>query len=385
MIFSLAYRNVLRNRERSLLTLIGVLLAVGSFVALVSLAEGFQVRVKQELDARKVDLYVLTARGSILPTGPFAGNGFVGQTLAGSWAETIGDLEEVNLARGVVRSAWDAEKNLVPVIGIDTLVLSQFMPGLKPSQGSMMPTEPFEAAVGVSIGEESFDRDPDGYPLVTIEDVPFRVTARVSGGGFRDHFVFVPLSGLLELRPQRGVHEIWIQLHDPNLARGVADKIRGMGIPRSQVLTRKEYLGAAKDYLNLAWLLQAAIAMIGVLIAITASMNTMLMSTYERLKEFATLRAVGASRGVVGKMVLAESIILNLAGGLLGLLFGLAASGVLDKAVRILLEIPYSLAKVTPTLMLQGIGLSLLIGLVGAIIPCWLIFKLDLVKSLRWD
>ena len=48
MIASLAFRNVLRNKERSLLTLVGVVLAIGSFVALVSLAAGFTKRVERE-------------------------------------------------------------------------------------------------------------------------------------------------------------------------------------------------------------------------------------------------------------------------------------------------------------------------------------------------
>lgn len=383
MILALAYRNVLRNRERSLLTLIGVLLAVGSFVALVSLAEGFQLRVKNEIDGRQVHLYVLTARASALPAGPFAGTAFVGQSIHPDWVELIEEQTEVARAEGVIRSFWESEKSVIPVIAIDTMALRDFMPSLAPVGGGAIPTEANEAAIGASIPAEAF---PDGIAeKVVVEEIPFRVTSRVRGGGFRDHFVFVHIEGLLEARPQRGVHEIWIKLNDPNLANGLADKIRAMEIPKTQVLTRKEYLGAAKDYLNMAWFLNAAIAMIGVLIAITASMNTMLMSTYERLKEFATLRAIGASRSVVGKMVIAESVMLNLAGGLLGLLFGLIASNVLDKAVRILLEIPYPLAQVTFKLMVQGMFLSVFIGVVGALIPVWLIFRLDLVKSLRWD
>ncbi|CAN0430336.1 unnamed protein product, partial [Phaeothamnion confervicola] len=66
----LAWRNVLRNRERSLLTLIGVLLAIGSFVALLSLAEGLSARVQDEFGAREVDLYILPSRAVFLPTGP---------------------------------------------------------------------------------------------------------------------------------------------------------------------------------------------------------------------------------------------------------------------------------------------------------------------------
>ncbi|HBM97776.1 TPA: hypothetical protein DD394_10015, partial [bacterium UBP9_UBA11836] len=67
---TLAIRNVWRRRERSLLTLVGVLLAVGTFVAMVSLAEGMYQRVSLELDGRAVDVYVVPNTAAPLPTGP---------------------------------------------------------------------------------------------------------------------------------------------------------------------------------------------------------------------------------------------------------------------------------------------------------------------------
>src|SRR5690606_11700863 len=115
---------------------------------------------------------------------------------------------------------------------------------------------------------------------------------------------------------------------------------------------RRQYLSLARDYLSYGWLLQVAVSMVGVLIAVTASMHTMLMSTYERLGEYATLRAVGASRRVIGMTIVYEAIFLNVTGGFLGLIFGYLATGVLDKPVAILLEIPYPMAGVTPMLLL---------------------------------
>ncbi len=123
--------------------------------------------------------------------------------------------------------------------------------------------------------------------------------------------------------------------------------------------------------------------MVGVLIAVTASMNTMLMSTYERLGEYATLRAVGASRRVISLTIIFEGIFLNVTGGVLGLLFGYLATGVLDKAVVLLLEIPYPMAGVTPALLLQALGLSFCVGVVGSIIPCFVVSRIDLVAELR--
>ena len=112
-------------------------------------------------------------------------------------------------------------------------------------------------------------------------------------------------------------------------------------------------------------------------------MNTMLMSTYERMREFAVLRAIGASRLTVSLMLLWESLMLSCAGGVLGCLFGLLTSGILDQAVIVLLQLPFPLARVTPLLLLQGMLLSALVGLVGAVIPLILVWRQKIMDGLR--
>ncbi len=381
MILDLAWRNVLRNRERSLLTLIGVLLAVGSFVAMVSLAEGFYRRAVRELKGRDVHVYVVPARGTLLPTGPIGTVGFTTHAIHRDWVKSLASMSEVQQIEGIIRLTWEGRRSLIPVIATDIEKLSDFLPNLRPVEG-MMPVEPGEAGVGLGVLPVEFE---EGVHQLKIEDTSFKISGRVSGGGFRDFFIYVPMEKLIATRPERGFHEIWIKLKDENLARGVASKINQQGIAQTVALTEQEYLGAVKEFVNYAWFLQFAISMIGILIAVTASMNTMLMSTYERLREFSTMRAIGAPRSVVAWMLTLESIILNLAGGFLGLLFGLIASGVLDRAVGLLLEVPFPLAQVTWQLMLQGLGLSVFVGLVGAAIPCFIIWRLDIVRALRWD
>jgi len=109
----------------------------------------------------------------------------------------------------------------------------------------------------------------------------------------------------------------------------------------------------------------------------------MLMSTYERLREFAVLRAIGASRATVAAMLIWESLMLANLGGLLGCLFGVLASGVLDQAVVFLFQLPFPLAKVTPTLLLEGMLLSSLVGVLGALIPVILIWRQKIMDGLR--
>ena len=472
MIAGLAFRNVLRNKERSLLTLVGVVLAIGSFVALVSLAAGFTQRVERELGSREVHIYITAGRGSTLPASPLAGAGGGGPVLPLELEELFGAVAGVRSVTPILRTSLDGSRAVLPVIAMplsDAKIVfkgAQFssdpgglnanfpMDGAPQSSstplagpvGLVTPTptaEPVSSpaakvavspspavsasplatpasqptpavsadpaeppsklvpvallVVGQGLGREVKEALAGGGPLV-IEEMPFQVGADVVGDGFLDYTILAPIEPFLRQRDNRGVHEYWITLDsegkveqiqaevqkvvDGFLAR---EKDRGdyAGARKIRVLSRTEYLSSARDYLGYGWLLQVAVSMVGVLIAITASMNTMLMSTYERLGEYATLRAVGASRRVIALTIIYEAIFLNVTGGFLGLVFGFLATGVLDKAVAILLEIPYPMAGVTPGLLLQALGLSFLVGLVGAIIPIFIVSRIDLVAQLR--
>ena len=464
MIASLAFRNVLRNKERSLLTLVGVVLAIGSFVALVSVAAGFTVRVEREMGSREVHIYVTGSRASNLPVSPLAGAGSGGVSLPRDMMSILDSRElrnkGVSMVTPVIRSHLDGPRSVIPVIALpldhaknvfkggrfspeprdlkaETIVRSGPLPASTPQpevsptpevstspvpapspsvspEPSPLPKPEKEWPVG---GEEKKD-EYTVYPAITgqglerdiqellgvtdgvlvIEELPFVPQASMGSLGFLDYSVILPIEAFFEQRPDRGVHEYWITVENEAIVNDIQALLKVRideyvskkeqskdyaGARSIEVLTRRQYLKSAREYLGYGWLLQVAVSMVGVLIAITASMNTMLMSTYERLGEYATLRAVGASRRVISLTIIFEAIFLNVTGGVLGLLFGFLATGVLDKAVALLLEIPYPMAEVTPALLLQALVLSGCVGVAGALIPCFIVSRIDLVAQLR--
>lgn len=84
-------------------------------------------------------------------------------------------------------------------------------------------------------------------------------------------------------------------------------------------------------------------------------------------------------------MLLWESLMLSAMGGVLGCLFGVLVSGVLDEAVVVLLQLPFPLAQITPLLLLQGMLLSMLVGAAGALIPLILIWRQQIMDGLRTE
>ncbi len=392
--FTLAFRNVLRRRERSLLTLVGVLLAVGAFVAMVSLAEGLYRRVSMELDGRAVDIYVMPRTAAPLPTGPVGTVGLTTDTIALKWVEKVAALSNVRRVAAITRQQWTSEHGTVMVVGIEPTDVREFLPSLEVAQGLMMEDGKVLVGAGLAATENLVPADPEktgSPPGPGMKDrfgpgeTKYPVSGiATAGAGFQDYFAYLSLSTSLEGNSRKGVQEIWVRLKDPHRAAEVAESIEALRIPGAQVMTRKQYLGAANDYIEYAWLLQAAISAIGVLIAVTAAMNTMLMSTYERMREFGTLRAIGTPRATVVSMVVAESVMLSLLGGTLGIAFGWIGSILLDRAMVTLLQIPFPLAAITGSLVIQALLLSIVVGLVGAAIPSVLVWRIDIVRGLRW-
>lgn len=373
----LAWRNLVRNRERSLLTLIGVLLAIGSFVALVSLAEGLAHRVRQELDDREVDLYILPQKSMALPTGPIGTLGLSGETIAKERVDQVQQVQNVAKVVGVNRDTWTGNRTVIPVLFIDGNSLPAFFTRLQGAPGVLSGNQIF---IGEGLKQLEF---PTGVPQSIMHgQTEYGITGIVRGGGFQNYMAYAHLTPEMAAN---GHHELWVQLVDHHDAVGTAQRIRDLQIPNVIVLTKRQYLARSHEYLDYARLLQICIAAVGVLISITASMNTMLMSTYERFREFATLRAIGASRVTVATMVCAESILLSLFGGALGIVFGVLVAGVLDRAVVVLLRLPFPLGKITPLLMLEAVGVSILVGLIGAFIPAILVWRLNLMEGLRRD
>lgn len=378
---TLAFRNVMRRRERSLLTLVGVLLAVGSFVAMVSLAEGMYKRVSLELDGRDVGIYVTPLTAAPLPTGPVGTVGLTTDTIGLGWVDKIKSLDNVKRVCPITRLQFSGKRGVIMVLGISGDELSHFLPNLKVVEGKLrldsghaLLGTGLAASEGLGVGNK-LKYGQIGYPITGLVS---------AGAGFQDYFAYLPLETALG-RDGKGAAEVWVQLVDPHRFLETEAKIEALRIPGSKVLTRKEYLGSANEYIQYAWFLQFAISAIGVLIAITAAMNTMLMSTYERMREFGTLRAIGASRATVVTMVVTESVILSLVGGMLGIAFGWMGSVLLDRAMVVLLQLSFPLASVTTPLIVEAVLLSIFVGLVGAAIPSALVWRVDIVRGLRWN
>lgn len=481
---SLAQKNVTRKQERSLLTIVGVILAVASFVALLSIAEGLYQRLHNEVYSRNIDIYILPSSSIPLPTGPIGAIGFISENIyinhtihgivAGNPAEGgkegqssakppqtfVGNIidylrlpdapladdespttpyareaykkfpegtrsiDNIRNAIGVSRFQYIDKGMTVIIWGIpfepagytEKDFLTAFFPNFQVIDG-VLPIPPADREIadpyctggGMTFSDLAGSQDKKNENLVLIagEKIARELNLKVgdtyeikrSSGtvklkttcigrfntGFQDYFCFIPVQTSLLVRDTPGrVDEIWVQVRDKSLIKKTKEDLK-QAFPDLAVKTSEEYLGASSDLVKYAWILQFTIALIGILIATTASMNTMLMSTFERIKEFGALRAIGTPRLTIISMIFIESLILSITGGVVGIVVGLLGSKLLDTAVMSLFQISFPLARITAPLVLYAFSLSLFIGFIGALIPAIIIYRMDVIQALRWE
>ena len=125
-----------------------------------------------------------------------------------------------------------------------------------------------------------------------------------------------------------------------------------------------------------------AIAFLALLVGGAGMTNTMVMSVFERTREIGVLRALGWRKWRVVRMILSESVMLSLLGGLVGLVIGL----VLIYSINL---IPFIAGFVefqfSPNLFAQALVTSLVLGAVGGIYPAWRASRLRPVEALRYE
>ncbi len=379
----LAVNNLLRHKVRSILTLVGIAASVAVLFSIISFNRGFERGLIDELDRTGIHFMIVAAgcphevaslvlHGTIMP-----------KYIDTKILEIVSNTEGVELASPmlIAQLANHKENRLDLVHGL----LMEHAMQLKP-EWQFTGTIPIDDT-GVILGSEvaAHDNVQLGDPI-EYDGRQFMVSAILKSTGSQDDaFVYMPIRALQEiLQKPDGLTAIGVKVSAAARLDSVIEELTNT-IPGVQIVTMSDVFQSLASLADSAKVLSMSIAVIAVLISAIGVMNSILMAIFERTKEIGMMRAIGASRFDVFRIIIKETTMLTIVGGISGILLAVFAAGLIEDFVRSFM--PYvpsgRMIHFDPWLAGACIAFSMVIGLVAGGYPAWKASRITPIEAIR--
>lgn len=378
-LWKLAWRGLTRRRVRTFLTALGITVAVASMVIFLSLGEGIRKVFSQELGGIGPDIQVsLTGLNQGMSMHPD-----VPESTVQDIKNLPADLGIVNVTPVImaVRGSFDPGASVILYGLSGAQGINAAFPSAKVAQGRLLQAQDDQAGAAVAGAKAAENQHLKiGSTLRLNRRNSIKVVGILAAdSGLVDNFIFVPLGTLQKSEGAEGrVSLIAVKLKEPTRAKEVAKVISEKLDVEAQ--TQSDFLSFMERALRISDAVRFGISLIALIVGGLAVANTVMMGVYERTREFGTLRAIGARPGFVQSLVLSESLLLSLVGGIGGLIFGLIGIFFVNLYTQQLAGI--DAAALTPRLTLLALGISLLLGLLSGILPARSASRLSITDAL---
>ncbi|AFZ65971.1 ABC transporter permease [Deinococcus peraridilitoris] len=379
-LWQLAFRGLLRRPVRTVLTALGITVAVASMVIFLSLGEGLRRVFAQELSNIGPDVQVSLSGFT---------QGFTPSPELPE-ADTVARLEGLRSELGIeritpvvigVRGGLDPSQSYV-LYGLPAAQgVAAVFPNVQAAQGRLLRPPDENQAVAV-VGAKAAENA--GLKLGSTLRLNRRDSVQVVGilapaGSFTDSFILLPIRTLQRASSAQGrVSTVALKLREPTTAQAAAKTITERLELEAQ--TQGDFLRFVDRALRISDAVRFGISLIALIVGGLAVANTVMMGVFERTREFGTLRALGAPPVFVRRLVLTESLLLALVGGVGGLLLGALGIWGVNLYTQNLAGI--NAAALTLRLTLLALGISLLLGLLAGLLPARAASKMRITEAL---
>ncbi|TAN21429.1 MAG: FtsX-like permease family protein [Acidobacteria bacterium] len=391
-----------RNKMRSILTMLGIIIGVGAVIAMVGVGQGASEQVQARIQAMGSNLLYVQS-GSRQAGAVHLG---WGQTKTLTYADEQAILAQVPAVRAAAAGATASEQVVYNANNWGTHIT-----GTEPSyfdirawqfdQGSTF-TEPDVtdannvAVLGATVVNNLFPdgADPVGK-AIRIKNLPFKVVGTLiakgqSGmGQDQDDNVYVPYTTLnRKITGNYWLSNIAVSAVSNQATAAAQQQITDLLRSRHRirpgqpddfaVMNLAAYADVANESAQIMTILLASIASVSLLVGGIGIMNIMLVSVTERTREIGIRMAVGATEADVQRQFLIEALVLALAGGAIGIFFGLGTSWVISAIAQWPVDI-------SPASIVVAAVFSAGIGIFFGFYPAKKAARLDPIEALRFE
>lgn len=384
-----------KNKLRTFLTSLGILIGVSSVVILISFGLGLKKYIENQFKSMGSNL-VMVLPGNIIQGGNFQG----GSTIGGI---KFDEKDVRNIKK--VKNASIVVPFFVKMLKIqadgksDRFKLYASTADLFPGLVEVEFGEPFKKAdvdksskkvvLGSKVSEKLFGTAENAlYKTVKIENQAFKVVgvAKSRGGGSLgapsvDDHVYVPYKSAYSFNPDKKFFALSIKSDNSTNLNELKQNIEKILLKRYKkddfsVIEQKELLNAINSIFGILNTVVVSIAAISLIVGGVGIMNIMYVTVVEKTKEIGIRRAIGATQNDILMQFLAESVILSLLGGFLGL----AISYIIIFFVQRIFPAYINLQSV-----LIALGVSSLIGVVFGVLPAKKASDLSPIDAIRYE
>jgi putative ABC transport system permease protein len=383
--FSLALKNLLRRKIRTILTILSVAIAISILFSLVAFNRGYEKEMKKEL--QYLGYHIL-----IVPKGcPYEAASLV--LHGGKFPRYLKDeyVDEIKKVPGVKESArlfMNSEtdsllKETKIYFGIDQDYL-RFKPRWKFKEGSFFKDD-HSAVIGQYVSETKKLRLGDKFKAFGEE---FTVSGILEQSGDQDDgFYFLPIKTLTRVSGKEGLLvAVPIRVEDLSKIEEVADRLRAAETDMN-VVSMKEVTGAIMGLVSSTRVLIYAVVLIAILISAVGVLNTILMSVFERTREIGMMKAVGSSRMDIFRLIWYETFIVCVTGGFLGSFLAVAGSSGIEKFIKKLM--PYApggqLISADIVVIIVSVLFAVIMGILAGIYPAYRASNLRPIEAIRTE
>ncbi|MGA2910299.1 MAG: ABC transporter permease [Candidatus Microgenomates bacterium] len=394
-ISKLAFRSLLRNKTRSLLTMLGIIIGVSAVILLVSIGQGLQNYLLSTFES--LGSNVIT----ILPGQVGGSSGISSAPNFGGSKLTEKDVNDISHLGGAVVEAAGAveyptnvsnvgKNKFVTVIGVDAAYLK--IRDITVGTGRTLTDSDTRVARNVAIVGTSIVSDlyGGGSPIgkkITIGGQKFDIVGvlnQIGGGSFGidvNSYVFIPITSAQQVFGIHGIQVIGAKAdskEDIPIAISQIKKLLGKRLKSDEfsVIDNSSLVQTVDQILGVLTLALGGIAAISLVVGGVGIMNIMLVSVTERTKEIGLRKAVGAKPSDILYQFLIESVVLSLGGGMIGVAIGALGAWGLSHFVQTAVSF-WSVA--------LAFGVSALIGIVFGVAPAARASKLNPIEALKYE
>lgn len=398
-IIRIALKSLTRNKTRTFLTMLGIIIGVAAVIAMLAIGQGAQKIVEDQVNSMGTNVIMVYSNFS---------QSAVRQAAGGGNLLNIGDVEAMrNQLDGVlyaspVYNSWGQLKHesknwRTGIMGVDADYF--FIRDMQTSSGELFFSSDVEngakvCVIGKTVADNLFgDIDPVGK-IIRIRNIPFTVTGVLTAKGQsimghdQDDTVIAPYTTVFQrLLGQRwrnmtimvsAVSRDAIHIVQQDIMDLLQARHRGTTSEEFVVSSQTELAETANSVSNTMTILLASIAGISLLVGGIGIMNIMLVSVTERVKEIGIRMAVGAGKRDVLLQFIIEAMAISIMGGILGILLGFGAARVVSKLMD------WNIV-VTMWSIILSVGFSMGIGIFFGWYPAKKAANLNLIDALRYE